>query len=184
MKTAIVICGRIGSGKSTVSTMLASALSIQVVSFGDYVRQIAQRDGRPDTRSALQNLGDCLYQQLGASGILQGTLKMASIDSDETVIFDGVRHIDVLSEIRQRADKTIAIYLDASPKVRYERRRSQGPTGLSWQEFETIDSHIVEGEISALAELCDSVIDASQPLSLLQVICLESFSRLMRRKWA
>ena len=57
MKAAIVICGRIGSGKSTVSAMLASDLSIQVVSFGDYVRQMARRGGRPDTRSALQNFG-------------------------------------------------------------------------------------------------------------------------------
>ena len=165
MKAAIVICGRIGSGKSTVSAMLASELSIQMVSFGDYVRQMARRDGRPNTRSVLQNLGDCLYQQLGASGLLQGTLEMAGIDKDETVIFDGVRHIDVLSEIRRRADKTVAVYLDASPEVRYERRRSQGPPGLSWQEFEAMDNHSVEGEIGALAEFCNLVIDASKPLS-------------------
>ena len=168
MKAAIVICGRMGSGKSTFSGMLAADLSIRVVSFGDYVRRMAQRGGRPDTRSALQNLGDCLYQKLGASGLLQGTLEMAGIDSDEMVIFDGVRHIDVLSEVRRRSGKTVALYLDASPEVRYERRRSQGPVGLSWQEFEAIDSHIVEGEIGALMELCDFVIDASQPLSFLQ----------------
>lgn len=168
MKAAIVICGRIGSGKSTLAAMLASEPSIQVVSFGDYVRQVAQRDGRPDTRSALQSLGDRLYQQLGASGLLQSTLETAGIDSDETVIFDGVRHIDVLSEIRRRAGETVAVYLDASPEVRYERRRSQGSVGLSPEEFEAIDGHIVEGEISALPELCDFVIDASQPLSLLQ----------------
>ena len=169
MKAAIVICGRIGSGKSTVSAMLASDLSIQVLSFGDYVREMARSCGRPDTRSTLQNLGDCLHRQLGASGLLQGTLEMAGIDKDETVIFDGVRHINVLSEIRRRAGKTAAIYLDASPEVRYQRRRSQGSSDLSWQEFEAIDSHSVEGEIGALAELCDFVIDASQPLSLLQV---------------
>ena len=115
-----------------------------------------------------QNLGDCLYQQLGASGLLQGTLEVAGIDNDETVIFDGVRHIDVLSEIRRLAGKTVAVYLDASPEVRYERRRSQGPAGLSWQEFEAIDNHSVEDEIGALEKLCDFVIDASQPLSLLQ----------------
>ena len=167
MKAAIVICGRIGSGKSTVSTMLASGLSIQVVSFGDYVRQMARRGGRQANRSTLQNLGDCLYQRLGASGLLQGTLEVAGIANDATVIFDGVRHIDVLSAIRLRAGKTVAIYLDASPEVRYQRRRFQGHTSLSWQEFEAIDSHSVEGEISDLAELCDFVIDASQPLSFL-----------------
>ena len=169
MKAAIVICGRIGSGKSTVCAMLASDLSIQVVSFGDYVRQMAQRDGLPNTRSALQNLGDCLYRQLGASGLLQGTLEMAGIGNDETVIFDSVRHIDVLSEIRRLADRAVAVYLDASPEVRYERRRLQGPAGLSWQEFEAIDEHSVESEIGALEKLCDFVVDASQPISLLRV---------------
>ena len=168
MKAAIVICGRIGSGKSTVSAMLASGLSIQVVSFGDYVREKARSGGRPDTRSALQNLGNCLYRQLGASGLLQGTLEMAGIDKDEAVIFDGVRHIDVLSEIRRLAGKMVAIYLDASLEVRYQRRCSQGSAGLSWQEFEAIDNHSVEGEIGALAELCDYVVDASQPLTILQ----------------
>ena len=168
MKAAIVICGRIGSGKSTVSAMLASELSLQVVSFGAYVRQMAGLGGQPATRSALQNLGDHLYQRLGASGLLQGALEMAGIHNNETVIFDGVRHIEVLSEIRRRARNAIAVYLEASPAVRYQRRRSQGSTDLSWQEFEAIDNHLVEAEIGALPELCDFVIDASQPLSLLQ----------------
>ncbi len=168
MKAAIAICGRIGSGKSTVSAILASDLSIQVVSFGDYVRQMARRGGRPATRSTLQDLGDSLYQRLGASGLLQATLELAGVADDETVIFDGVRHIDVLTAIRRRAGKTVAIYLDVSSEVRYQRRWSQGRTDLSWEEFEAIDGHPVEAEIGALAELCDFVIDASQPLRRLQ----------------
>ena len=168
MKAAIVICGQIGSGKSTVSALLASKLSIQVVSFGNFIRHLAQRSGRPTTRSALQDLGDSLYQKIGASGLLEGALEMAGIDNDETIVFDGVRHTEVLAEIRQRAGKTIAIYLDVGPEERYQRRRSQGADSLSREQFEAIAGHAVESEIGDLAELCDFVIDASQPLTHLQ----------------
>lgn len=168
MKAAIVICGQIGSGKSTVSAFLASKLSIQVVSFGDYIRHIARCSARPTTRNALQDLGDSLYQKKGASGLLKGALETAGIDNDETVVFDGVRHTEMLAAIRQRAGKTIAIYLDVGPRERYQRRRSQGADSLSREQFEAFERHAVESEIGNLAELCDFVIDASQPLTHLQ----------------
>lgn len=168
MKAAIVVCGRIGSGKSAVSALLASDLSIQVVSFGDYVRHVARRHSQPTTRSALQDLGDGLYQQMGASGLLEATLDMAGVASDETVIIDGVRHIEVLTEIRRRAGKTVALYLDVSSEERYQRRKSQGHTELSWEEFVAVDGHLVEAGIGPLMDQCDFVIDASKPLDLLQ----------------
>ena len=168
MKAAIVICGQMGSGKSTVAAFLSSELSIQVISFGDYIRYIARRSSRPSTRSALQELGDSLYREIGAQGLLQGALEMAGVNDDEIVIFDGVRHIEVLSEIRRLAGKTVAIYLDASPEERYRRRRCQGSSGLPRQEFDAIDRHSVELEVGDLADLCDFVIDASQPLTDLQ----------------
>ena len=168
MKASIVICGQIGSGKSTVAAFLSSKLSIRIVSFGNYIRHIAQSSGSPSTRNALQDLGDSLYRKIGASGLLQGALEMAGVNDDETVIFDGVRHVEVLSEIRRRAGKTVAVYLDVGPEERYRRRRSQGTDGLSREEFEAIDRHSVEVEIGDLAELCDFMIDASQPLDNLQ----------------
>ena len=163
-----MICGQIGSGKSTVAAILASRLSCQVVSFGNYIRHMANRDGRPATRSVLQDLGDTLYQKIGASGLLEGALEIAGVKKDETVIFDGVRHIEVLSEIRRRAGKTVAIYLAVGPEERYRRRQSQGTGGLSREEFDAIDHHSVEVEIEDLAKVCDFVIDASPPLPQLE----------------
>ena len=168
MKAAIVICGQIGSGKSTVAAFLASKLSIQVVSFGKYIRHIADRSGRSATRSHLQDLGDSLYQKARASGLLQGALDHAGVNKDHTVIFDGVRHFEVLSEIRRRAGKTFAVYLAVGPEQRYRRRRSKGTDALSREEFDAIDRHPVEVEIKDLAGMCDFVIEASQPLTQLQ----------------
>ena len=168
LKSAGVICGQIGSGKSTVAAILASRLSCQVVSFGKYVREIANRDGRSATRSVLQDLGETLYQRIGAPGLLEGALEIAGVKNDDTVVFDGVRHIEVLSEIRRRSGKTVAIYLAVDPEQRYRRRQSQGTGGLSREEFDAIDRHPVEVEIGDLAQLCDYVIDASQPLTQLE----------------
>ena len=176
MKAAIVICGKMGSGKSTVAAFLASKLSVQVVSFGKYIRHIAKRSGRPTTRSFLQELGDSLYQKKGASGLLQGALEVAGIDQGETVVIDGVRHAEVLAEIRRRAGKSIAVYLDADQKERYQRRRSQAADALSPEEFQVLECHAVEAEISDLGRLCDFVIDASQPLAhLLENLPTELF---------
>ena len=162
MKAAIVICGKIGSGKSTVANCLASRLSIQVVSFGTYIRQIANRSGRPTTRSSLQDMGDSLFQEIGASGILLGALEEAGIDNCETVVLDGVRHVEVLKEIRRRARKSVAIYLDVCQEERYRRRLCQSACFFSLEEFQALECHAVENEISDLVELCDFVVDGTQ----------------------
>ena len=165
MKTAIVICGQIGSGKSTVSSCVASRMSIQVVSFGNYVRQMAHLSGRPDSRESLQDLGDGLYRQLGAVGVLEGALGVAAVNDEDSVVFDGVRHEEVLEEIRRRAGQTIAIYLTVGQEERFRRHRSQFSGGMTLEEFQAFDSHAVETGIVDLAKRCDFMVDASQPLA-------------------
>lgn len=170
MKAAIVICGQMGSGKSTIAAFLASKLSKQVVSFGNYIRRLAQESGQPTTRDALQNLGQAQYQSLGATGLLHGVLHLAGVEEDQTVVFDGVRHTEVLAAIRRSAERTVAIYLEVSAEERYRRRRCQSSHDLSPEEFQSVEHHEVEAETRMLAELCDYVIDASRTLPDIQNI--------------
>lgn len=165
MKTAIVICGQIGSGKSTVSSCVASSMSIKVVSFGNYVRQMAHLSGRPDSRKYLQDLGDSLYQQIGAAGLLEGALGVAAVNDEDSVVFDGVRHEKVLEEIRRRAGQTIATYLAVGQEERFRRHRSRFSGGMTLEEFQAIDRHAVETGIVDLAKHCDFIVDATQPLT-------------------
>lgn len=165
MKTAIVICGQIGSGKSTVSNCVASRMSIQVVSFGQYIRQMAHLSGQPDSRKSLQDLGDGIYRQIGAAGLLEGVLAVAAVKDEDSVVFDGVRHEEVLEEIRLRARQTIATYLAVGQEERFRRHQSRSSGGMTFQEFQAIDSHAVETGIVPLANHCDVLVDASQPLT-------------------
>ena len=58
--SGLVACfaGKIGSGKTSVTNVLARGLQWRRVGFGDYVRaELARRGGDPDVRKDLQDLG-------------------------------------------------------------------------------------------------------------------------------
>ena len=96
MKLAVVVCGRIGSGKSTAVDFVTAEFGFRAVSFGRYVRHLAERRGTPSTRDELQDLGDCLFRSRGSSGLLKDALEHFGISGHDSVVFDGVRHPEIL----------------------------------------------------------------------------------------
>lgn len=161
MEAALAICGQIGSGKSTVSNFVVEEFGFRVVSFGHYVRhQLVQKD-LPITRDSMQNAGDYLYQSLGAAGMVDGTLAHYGVHANSTVVFDGVRHSKVLTAIRQKTNKALAIYLDASRNERFSRCQKKQGHSLQFEDFKRIDGHPVESGIPDLAKLCDLKVDTS-----------------------
>ena len=165
MKFAVVICGPIGSGKSAATADLASELGLKVVSFGGYVRAVAEQTGSSSNREMLQDLGENLFKSKGASGLLQAALEYAGIGSDDSVVFDGVRHSGVLTEIRRTSETTIAVFLRVSREERYRRHKARLSSGISLDGFIVIDSHPVEAETNKLDGLCELVIDATLPVA-------------------
>ena len=162
MKSAVVICGPIGSGKSTAAAYVASEFGLKVVSFGAYVRLISEKAGSPSTREALQDSGDSLFRSMGPSGLLRAVLEYAGIENHDSVVFDGVRHSEVLTEIRKSAEATTAVFLQVSTEERHRRYNSRLSYGISLDAFKIMESHPVEAKINNLVELCDLVIDAGQ----------------------
>ena len=165
MKLAIVVCGQIGSGKSTAVDFVATEFSLKVVSFGSYVRHMAALRGTPGTRGQLQDLGDCLFRSRGASGLLQDALKHYGVNCDDSVVFDGVRHPEILADIRHASEATIAVYLEANQEERSRRHQARQAFGWSQEEFLTIDRHPVEAGIGRMIEQCDLVLDGARPTS-------------------
>ena len=166
IRYAVVICGKIGSGKSTAVAYLASQLGFKTVSFGTYIRDVAEQRGFPSTRGALQDLGDRLFKAMGSSDLLQAALRYAKVEGGDSAVFDGVRHAQVLADLRQAADRTTAIYLDVGQEERYRRHRARSVgRGLSFEDFQALDGHPVEAGINDLANLCDLVMDADHSLA-------------------
>lgn len=168
MKAVVAFCGQIGSGKSTASNFLAREFGFQLVSFGDFVRQQLVLDGCPITRASMQDTGHYLYQSLGAARMVDGTLTHFGVRARSSVVFDGVRHPEVLTAIKQMAMISLAIYLDASRDERFRRCQERQGYSLQIEEFDRIDSHPVESGIPDLAKQCDLIIDSSAPVSEIQ----------------
>lgn len=164
MNTAIMVTGQIGSGKSTVAAFVSSNCSLQLVSFGEFIRYIALESGLPATRKSLQELGDKTFRELGAQDFLQKALHLAGVGQSDSVVLDGVRHLEIMREIRSTAQESLAIYLNVCQEKRFWRHRSRLGCRMSFREFQAADNHAVETEVGTLAEHCDLVIDASQPL--------------------
>ena len=160
MKLAVVICGRIGSGKSTAVDFVTAEFGFKAVSFGSYVRHLAALRGTPGTRDHLQDLGDCLFRSKGSSGFLEDALEHFRIDSHDSVVFDGVRHPEILADIRQAAAATIAVYLEVNQEERFRRHQARQASSWSLEEFLIVDGHPVEASIAMITDHCDLVVNA------------------------
>ncbi len=177
MKLAVVVCGRIGSGKSTAVDFVAAEFGFKVVSFGTYIRHMAALRGMPSTRGQLQDLGDCLFRSKRSSGILEDTLTHFGISSHDSVVFDGVRHLEILTDIRQAAEATIAVYLEVNQEERFRRHRARQDSGWSLEEFLIIDRHPVEAGIDMIIEHCDMVVNAAYSATTVQEVLRDEIVR-------
>ena len=170
MKLAVVVCGKIGSGKSTAVDFVTAEFGFKAVSFGSYVRHLAERRGMPSTRDELQDLGDCLFRSRGSSGLLQDALEHFGVNSDDSVVFDGVRHFEILADIRRAAEATIAVYLEVNQEERFRRHQTRQVSGQSLEEFLTIDRHPVEACIGMIIDHCDLVVNAVCSAAIVQEV--------------
>ena len=177
MQLAVVICGRIGSGKSTATNFLVAEFSFKEVSFGRYIKHLAELNRTPSTRKELQDLGRRLFISRSASSLLRDAMEHFEVVRDDSVVFDGVRHPEILAEIRYAAKETIAVYLDANQEQRFHRSQTRHPSDWSSEDFLFVERHPVENDIGRLIEHCDLVVDASLPAAAVQNLLRERLAQ-------
>ena len=160
----MVLCGQMCSGKSTTAGYLSTKFGLQIVSFGDYVRSAAAGVSGGMTREALQDLGRHLIESDGYSGFLKSAMAHAGVEVCGSVVFDGVRHDEILANIRKWSASSVAVYLRAGLVERHRRYGvRQGPK-LSIERFKHLETHPVEAGVQRIARECDVVIDAGIPI--------------------
>ncbi len=161
MFSVIAFSGKIGSGKSSISKLIAEEFHFNRVSFGDYVRKVATEGGIEHTRINLQDLGEALLANNPTQFCLN-VLNEASLVS-KYVVVDGIRHRIVLEEIKKiiHPNRLIHLHLHVSEDRRIERvydRQSTSP-----DEIRSFDTHPSETQVSSvLIDLADKIIDADK----------------------
>lgn len=115
----IGICGTNGSGKGLLVEILKKHAPVVHVSGRQLIIDFATRDGiniesRLDMREYANH-----YIKTGKSIILE-YLK-GNIDDSKIYIFESIRRVQEISDIRSLNCKTLIISVDADPNLRYQR---------------------------------------------------------------
>lgn len=102
MKSILLIfAGGIGSGKTTLSTKIAKELGWQYLSFGNYIRSIAKKQGKSLSRASLQELGEFMIKSQGWEKFCKKFLENGNWEKSKPCIIDGLRHIEILNVLKK-----------------------------------------------------------------------------------
>lgn len=164
---AVSISGQIGSGKSTVVDELAKLHGWDIVSFSKYVRYQAASRNLPATRKSYQLLGQKLFVELGPYQFLKDAIEF-NMCSSRGVLFDGIRHVEIVQALRRLYPKCIVVFLDVTDLIRFSRFTSRSAAHdrtLSFEEFLGLSLQPVESEILEIKNLADLCVDASDSIN-------------------
>lgn len=159
MAAVFAFAGRMGSGKTTLTTALAKALGCRCASFGDYVRHVVKARGLEQTRENLQRIGTDLLEQ-NRLAFCNEVLRYAGWTPGDALVIDGLRHAETIHLIRQLVSplRLEIVYLEIDDAIRLERLRARGEG-----ERETLslaEAHSSEQQVtSILAQRADLTID-------------------------
>ena len=165
--SVLALAGPPASGKLSVARAVVERLGGTVLGFGDFVRAEARDAGTPVDRESLQALGESLYRSLGATGFCEAVLTRAGRTvADRPVVWDGVRHADVIAALRTLYPVPVQLVFLRPPEgARRERfLREAG----SAERFAALESHRTESELRDLERTADlvcrtqSIADAAQ----------------------
>jgi dephospho-CoA kinase len=163
IEKAIIIIGKICSGKSTLANILLDNLpNAFVVSFSAYIKKYCDENNISceKDRRILQEIGQNFIENEPIS-FLKKTIKMNNIEKDNIHIFEGVRHKIIFDEIKKISTKSISIFVSESEELRFKRyneRKRDIVTSVTLNEFRKKNNHKVELEIDELKKYCDRVV--------------------------
>jgi len=156
--------GKIGSGKSTLSSELAKRINWDRVSFGNYVRSLAEKRGLRQTREILQQLGAQMVND-DCESFCRGFLAYAGWKAGLPLVIDGIRHERVLSTLRDlmKPARLWLVFIDVDENVLKQRRSSRDSALKS--DYIEVEKHSTEVEVDAILKgVADFQVDGREPV--------------------
>ncbi|MBE9111942.1 nucleoside monophosphate kinase [Nodosilinea sp. LEGE 07298] len=163
MKPAILtFSGPIASGKSTISNKLAQTLHWSRVSFGDYVRSVADARQISKTREVLQAIGTELVTS-DVEGFCKAALQQVNWQHGQPLVIDGVRHIEVLETLQKLVApmKLHLIFITIDDSIQASRLIERGSNELL--ALQALELDVTEQQVGTyLKNIADFVVNGSR----------------------
>ena len=99
----IGLTGPMASGKSTVIGALIKE-GYKVVTLSDMVREECRKQGRPEEREELMDVGQSLRSEFGAGVLASRTLEKIKEQSGDKWVVDGIRNPAEVDELKKHPD--------------------------------------------------------------------------------
>lgn len=159
----IGLSGTIGSGKDTVARYLESK-GFQHFSLADILREELTKIGKPLDRETMRVEANKMREEKGSSFLAEIAVKRIS---GNKVVFSAVRTPGEVDFLKKQRDFFL-LFIDAEPKIRYERiisRQRENEAKLSFEEFLAKDELETNGKSSQVLAYCkehaDFILDNS-----------------------
>jgi dephospho-CoA kinase len=163
MPTVLALTGGRGSGKTSVTNLLARRLNAKTISFGAYVRGEARRIGIEQTTENLQRIGQNLVSA-EPTKFAGDVLRSAEWNGRESLIIDGIRHLVILEALRTLVSPSPLklILLEVSAAIRKTRLMLRGDDVTNFEELDRAPTEVqIFAQLPARADL---LIDGNLPL--------------------
>jgi dephospho-CoA kinase len=161
MKLVIGLTGNIGAGKTVVSDHLHKRYGADQVRFSQILMDVLDRLCLPKDRSNLQTLGEVVRKSFGSDVIVNAFKKDLEKSRSEVVVVDGIRYMNEVEMLRSFPN-SVLLFMDAPPRLRYERvvlRREKGEEKNSFEEFLKAEQRGTEKGLSKIKKTADHVIE-------------------------
>jgi len=161
----IGICGKICSGKTTISNYLIDSHSFKKYSFGTAVKNLATEffgmDPNKKNRILLQTIGQTCREILFPEVWIETTLRKIERDGTEFAVIDDVRYLNEFDILKKNG--WIIIKIDISPELQIQRIKDTYPD--TYQQHLNNLEHISEKEMDEIdLEKFDLIIDSNMEL--------------------
>jgi predicted NUDIX family phosphoesterase len=161
---AVVVAGRIGSGKSETAGYLSHRLQCPLIKTGELIRDLMSSPAM--TEIGREEFQARAYRFISAP---DGTQKLAAAivqqiaaHEGQRVIVDGIRNLDTYERIQKTcADGVGLLFVQTPPDVAfdmYRAREARGTLTYSYREFLRVYDAPVEAEIPSLGRLANAYI--------------------------
>jgi cytidylate kinase len=165
MNADLVFSGKLGSGKTAVSKMLAARIGARWNGFGATVKRIAAERELQIERHVLQVLGEELVQK-SPDAFCRRVIAEAIPQSGTTLVLDGLRHLSILEQLRKLLSprRVILIFVDVQEPIRLERILKREDCDL--HTLKELESHSTEIQVmTELRSSAESIVDNSGALA-------------------